>query len=129
MVWPVVINDNIVPKVQCSHEFVKLQRNQLRRWTGRAALILGIINFYIGVYMYYDGDSVNKGLHLYIAAAAILGTFIVIAILKDGYAYLRKPISQATSKGGVELVAGQVGETDYSVMDTGNLANNGTHTA
>ncbi len=106
-----------------------LQSYQLRRWIGRAALILGIINFYIGVYMYYDGDSVNKGLHLYIAAAAILGTFIVIAILKDGYDYLRAPVSGAPGKGGVGHVPGDMKQTDYSIMDTGKSDTNGAHIA
>ena len=61
------------------------------RWFGRAAIILGIVNFFIGVDLHYDGDQTPKALHLYIAAIVILATFLIIAILKDAYNYITEP--------------------------------------
>lgn len=58
---------------------------------GKVVLAIGIVNFYIGVDIYYDGDQTTKGVHIYIAAAVILGTFLLLAVLKDAYDHITSP--------------------------------------
>ena len=81
------------------------------RWLGRIALILGTVNFYVGVHIHFDGDQTTNGSHLYIAASVILGNFLLLAILKDALDYLRQP--QSRSLPSAECMA-TAGYTSYT---------------
>lgn len=71
---------------------------------GKIVLAIGIVNFYIGVDIYYDGDQTTKGVHIYIAAAVILGFFLLLAVLKDAYDHITNPqpaLADVAGKDGV----------------------------
>ena len=51
---------------------------------------MGIVNFFIGIHLVFD-DLGATGTHIYIAAAVILGFFLLVAVLKDAYDHITKP--------------------------------------
>ncbi|KAK9822917.1 hypothetical protein WJX74_004451 [Apatococcus lobatus] len=57
---------------------------------GKIVLAMGIVNFYIGIHLVAD-DLEATATHIYIAAAVILGFFLLLAVLKDAYDHITKP--------------------------------------
>ena len=79
----------------------------MNRNLGKVVLAMGIVNFFIGIHLYYDGELASTGTHIYIAAAVILGTFLLLAVLKDAYDHITKPqpsLANISSRDGVAYV-------------------------